>query len=196
MPTTFHLVRHAAHGLLGRVLTGRMPGVGLSIEGQAQATRLAEHFARRPVMAVVSSPLERAQQTAGPIAAALGQGVVTDDGLNEIDFGAWTGLTFDALQDQPAWQAWNRFRSTAPTPGGETMLAVLARVLATIARLREAYPDGDVVLVSHQDVLKALLAHSLGAPLDLFHRIELAPASRSTLVMRKDDVRVDGFNLA
>jgi len=53
-----------------------------------------------------------------------------------------------------------------------------------------------VVLVSHQDVLKALLAHSLGAPLDLFHRIELAPASRSTLVMRKDDVRVDGFNLA
>lgn len=189
-------MRHAAHSLLGRVLTGRMPGVGLSIEGRAQATRLAEHFARRPVAAVVSSPLKRAQQTAGPIAAALGQGVVTDDGLNEIDFGAWTGLTFDALQDQPAWQAWNRFRSTAPTSGGETMLVVLARVLATIAHLREAYPDGEVVLVSHQDVLKALLAHSLGAPLDLFHRIELAPASRSTLVMREDDVQVDGINLA
>lgn len=195
MPTTFHLVRHAAHGLLGRVLTGRMPGVGLSTEGQAQAMRLAEHFAQRRVAAIVSSPLERAQQTAGPIAAALGQCVVTDDGLNEIDVGAWTGLTFDALQNQPEWHAWNRFRSTAPTHGGETMLAVLVRVLATIARLRKAYPDGEVMLVSHQDVLKALLAHSLGMPLDLLHRIELAPASRSTLVMFEDDVRVDGVNL-
>lgn len=143
----------------------------------------------------MSSPLERAQQTAGPIAAALGQRVVTDDGLNEIDFGAWTGLTFDALQDQPGWQAWNRFRSTAPTPGGETMLGVLARVLATVTRLREAYPDGEVVLVSHQDVLKALLAYSLGMPLDLFHRIELAPGSRSIMVIFEEDLRVDGINL-
>ena len=76
------------------------------------------------------------------------------------------------------------------------MLEALARALRTLAHLRRAHPDGEVVLVSHQDVLKSLLVHSLGAPLDLVHRIELAPASRSVLQMFDEgNVRVDGVNL-
>ncbi len=194
--TVFHLVRHAAHGLLGRVLTGRMPGVSLSEDGREQTLRLAECFSKHPTVAVVSGPLARAQETAAPIAAALGLDVATDAGLDEIDFGDWTGMAFDALQGSVEWQAWNRFRGTAPTPGGETMLEALARALPVLARLRRAYPDGEVLLVSHQDVLKALLMHSLGAPLDLMHRIELAPASRSIIRMFDDGgVRVDGTNL-
>lgn len=196
MPTTFHLVRHAAHGLLGRVLTGRMPGVSLNENGRAQALRLAEYFSTRPIAAVVAGPLERAQQTAAPIAAALGLTVTTDAGLDEIDFGEWTGLAFAALQGSPAWQSWNQSRGTAPTPGGETMLEALARALRSLARWQRAYPECEVVLVSHQDLLKALLMHSLGAPLDLLHRIELAPASRSVVTVFGDgSARVDGVNL-
>ncbi len=195
--TVFHLVRHAAHGLLGRVLTGRMPGVSLNGRGRDQALMLARHFSGCPIKAVVSGPLERARETALPIAAALGLDVTTDAGLDEIAFGDWTGMAFEALAGSPAWQAWNQFRGTASPPGGELMAEVLARALRTLARLRRAYPDGEAVLVSHQDVLKALLAHHLGAPLDLMHRIELAPASRSVLRMFDDGgVRVDGLNLA
>jgi broad specificity phosphatase PhoE len=194
--TVFHLVRHADHGLLGKVLTGRMPGVKLSEHGQAQAQALAQSFSTRPITAVVSSPLERAQQTAAPIAAILGLNIKTEAALNEIDFGAWTGMAFDALHDLPAWHIWNQFRGTAATPGGETMLQALARAFATLTLLRVAHPNDEVVLVSHQDVLKAIVAHSLGMPLDLMHRIELAPASRSILrVFENGDMRVDRLNL-
>lgn len=194
--TAFHLVRHAAHGLLGRTLVGRMPGVPLNEEGRAQASRLANYFSGRSIAAVVSSPLERAQQTAAPIAGTLGLDVTTDVGLDEIDFGEWTGTTFDALQGMPAWQTWNQFRGTAPTPGGETMLEVLARALRTLARWHRAYPAGELLLVSHQDLLKSLLLHSLGAPLDLIERIELAPASRSIVQIFSDgSMRVEGINL-
>ena len=196
MATTFHLVRHAAHGLLGWVLTGRMHGVSLNEDGRGQASRLAEYFSTRPIAAVVSGPLERAKQTAAPIAAALGLTVTTDAGLDEIDFGEWTGLAFAALQGSPAWQSWNEFRGTAPTPGGETMLEALARASRSLARLRQVHPECEVVLVSHQDLLKALLLHSLGAPLDLLHRVELAPGSRSVLTAFGDgSARVDGVNL-
>ncbi len=194
--TVFHLVRHAEHDLLGRVLTGRMPGVLLNERGRGQALRLARLFSGCAIAAVVSSPLERAQETAAPIAAALGLDVDTDAGLDEIDFGEWTGVTFEALQDLPGWQAWNQFRGTALTPGGEMMLEALARALGALERLRQAHPEGEVVLVSHQDVLKALLAHSLGMPLDLMHRIELVPASWSVLQMFEDGgSRVGGVNL-
>ncbi len=194
--TTFHLVRHAAHGLLGHTLAGRTPGVALSAEGRGQAARLADTFASRPITAVVSSPVQRAQETAGPIAGRLGVPVLTDDGLDELDFGDWTGLAFADLQPRPAWQAWNRARSFAPCPGGEGMVAAQSRALASIARLRAAYPGEELVLVSHQDIIKAVLAHFLGCPLDLFHRLTLDPASRSVLAVFEDDARVDGVNLA
>ena len=194
--TVFHLVRHAEHDLLGRVLTGRMPGVSLNARGREQATALARYFAGSAVVAVVSGPLERAQETAGPIAAALGFAVETEAGLDEIDFGEWTGMAFGALQDAPGWRAWNQFRGTAPTPGGEMMVEALARGLRVLARLRQVYPGGEVMLVGHQDVLKALLAHSLGMPLDLMHRIELAPASWSVLKSSDEGgAQVTGLNL-
>lgn len=193
--TTLHLVRHAAHGLLGRVLAGRMPGVALTAEGTAQADALADALAGRPIRAVLSSPVQRAQATAAPIAARHGLPVLTDAGLDELDFGAWMGLTFGALAADPAWDTWNRCRSLAPTPGGETMLAAQARALATVARAQAAVPDGEAVLVGHSDILKSVLAHLLGTPLDLLHRIELAPASRSIVVLWDGGSRVDGMNL-
>lgn len=181
--TTFLLVRHAEHDLLGKVLTGRMPGVGLGPVGRRQAQFLARHFREAAVTAVQSSPRERARQTAEPIAAGLSLACETAAGLDEIDFGAWTGKGFDELAGDPAWRRWNEARAAARCPGGESMLEAQARLLAHLDSLCAAHPGGVLVLVSHADMIKAALLHVLGASLDAIHRIEIAPASVSTLVL-------------
>jgi probable phosphoglycerate mutase len=146
--------------------------------------------------AVLSSPQERAWKTAAAIAARAELTVTAEPGLDELDFGAWTGMSFDSLAGDPRWRAFNTFRSAAPIPGGETMLAVQARAVAAVLRLRAAWPDAALALVSHADVLKAILAHFLGMPLELMRRIELAPASRSELVVYEENALVRAVNLA
>ena len=175
---TLILIRHAAHGLLGRVLAGRLPGVALNEAGQAQAAALADTLTDTPVRAVWTSPLQRAIETAAPIAARLGIVPIIEPGLNEIDFGDWTGQRFDALES-PEWAAWNTGRAMATPPNGEAMLTAQAR--AVDAMRRAASIGGTVVLISHQDVLKAMLANVLGISLDRLHRFDLDPASRSTV---------------
>ena len=172
-----------------------MPGVGLSAEGYDQALRLAELLAGLKLDAVVSSPVQRAQETAAPVADRLGLVVETDQGFDELDLGDWTGTAFDQLHSLPAWQAWNRFRSFAPSPGGESMVAAQARALAALARLRTRYQNGAVAVISHSDILKSILAHFMGLPLDLINRLTLDPGSRSVLVVFEGDARVDGMNL-
>ncbi len=193
--TTFHLIRHASYDLLGRVLAGRTEGHALNEAGRAEATRLAETLAARPLAAVAAGPLQRAQETAAIIAAPHRLEVLEVPGLNEIDFGEWTGMAFEALHALPAWIAFNAFRATAPIPGGETMLAAQSRAVAAITALAARFPDAEVAAVSHGDIVKALVAHALGAPLDLFHRLEIAPASRSVIVLEASAVRVLGVNV-
>ncbi len=190
---TIHLVRHGDHAALGHVLAGRTAGFGLSQAGSAQAAAVARTLARSGARAVLSSPVQRARETADPIAAALRLPVQVEAGLEEIDFGAWAGRRFDALAAAPGWQAWNAARALAATPGGETMLAAQARAVAALMRWR---PEGGVVVaVSHSDVIKAVLAFVLGMPLDLLHRLEVAPASRSILTLGDDFARVEAVNL-
>lgn len=188
-------MRHGAHSLLGHVLAGRMPGVALSPQGQAEAGRIAQALAARPIAAVFASPLQRAQETAAPIAAAHGLPVLTEPGLDEVDFGAWTGLAFTALDGAPGWHVFNAFRSMAPVPEGETMLAAQARAVAAILGLRAAWPGAELVAVSHGDIIKAILAHVLAVPLDLFRRIEISPGSRSVVALGEEDVQVEAVNL-
>ncbi len=193
-PTTVHLVRHAAHALLPHVLAGRMPDVPLSPDGQAQAAALAERFAGQDIAAVVTSPIQRARETAAPLAARLTRTSVTEPGFAEIDFGRWTGLRFDALAGDPAWDAWNRLRSLACCPGGESMHGAQSRALAALHGLVVTYRGQAVVVVSHADIIKALLAPALGLSLDHLHRLRIDPASISTLVVFDTDVRVDRVN--
>jgi broad specificity phosphatase PhoE len=205
--TLFHLVRHASHDRGSEVLVGRGPAA-LSAQGEREAAALAGSGgfaagtegglggpAAPRLAAVVSSPRERARRTAEAIAARARLAVTEEPGLDELDFGAWTGMSFAALREDPRWQAFNTFRSAAPIPGGETMLAVQARAVTVVLRLRAAWPDAALVLVSHADVLKAVLAHFLAVPLELMRRIELAPASRSELVVWEQDAVVRGVNL-
>jgi broad specificity phosphatase PhoE len=103
------------------------------------------------------------------------------DALDEVDVGEWAGRAFAELNDDPRWAAWNTQRSIACAPGGETMHDVRERIVAHLGRLRASYPRGKIVVVSHGDVIKSAILHYLGLPLDAYDRIEVEPASVSTL---------------
>lgn len=191
---TVHLIRHGDYGLIGRALAGRTVGHSLSDEGRAQAERIAGYLAARPLAIVASGPLERARETAAPSASRLGLPLRTEPRLNEIDFGDWTGLSFDVLHGLAPWHEWNRFRSTVPIPGGETMLAVQARAMAALGAAVAEAEQGEIALFSHADVIKVVIAHCLGMPLDLLPRIEIDCGSRSEIVFYDADLRVKSVN--
>jgi broad specificity phosphatase PhoE len=181
--TTILLVRHAAHPLLGKVLCGRMPGVALDEVGRGQAVWLgAQLVALRPV-ALLTSPVSRARDTAAAIAEATGLAAQPCDGLNEIDFGDWTGAGFAALAEDPAWSRWNTARAEACPPGGESMQQAQSRVIAAIQRMQVDHPHGTVVAVSHADIIKAALLWCLGLTLDAYARFDIDPASTSAIAL-------------
>ena len=179
--TTFFLVRHASHDLLGKTLAGRTPGVHLNARGAAEAGLLAERLARDRLVGLYSSPRERARATAEPIAARLTLPLSVDSDIDEIDFGDWTARSFAELSADSTWPTWVHRRSIARAPGGESFEAVQRRVTAALERLRIANPEGTVALFTHGDVIKAALAHVLGLSLDNVERFEIAPASISIL---------------
>jgi probable phosphoglycerate mutase len=190
----FFLVRHAAHELVDRILCGRMPGVSLGEEGRAQARRVAERLARERIAAIHTSPLERAQETAAPIAEGLRLAPEVHEALNEIALGEWAGRSFEDLSQDPRWQSWNSARAMSRPPGGESMLEVQARAVGHLERARAAHPDQAVVLVSHADVIKAALLYFLGMPIDGYRLFDISPASISTLVVGDWGAKVLSMN--
>ena len=120
---TILLIRHAAHGHLGSILSGRTAGIPLTEAGVAQARALAVRLADAAPDIVQASPVQRAQETAAAIASTCKRSVETVAALDEIDFGEWTGRAFDDLAGGDAWDAWNSRRSEATPPGGESMAA-------------------------------------------------------------------------
>ena len=193
--TTVLLVRHATCDPVGRAIAGRAPGVLLNAEGRAQAEQLGAALASAPIAAVYSSPMERAAETAAAVAAPHRLSVAADDRLTEMDFGEWTGRTLDALAPEERWRHFNTFRSGTRPPGGELMLEAQARVVSTLLALRDVHDGRMVVAVTHGDVIKAALAFFLGAPLDLAHRMEIDPASRSVVELHAWGARVLGLNI-
>ncbi len=176
------LVRHGRTATTGKVLPGRAPGLHLADTGRQQAQRAAERIAELPnVAAVYASPLERARETASPIAAARGLKVTVDKGLLECDFGRWTGATLKSLMKLPEWGTVQRAPSTFTFPGGESFTAMQTRMVSTLDRLRAAHPGGVIVCVSHADPIKAAVAHALGTHIDLFQRIVISTCSISVI---------------
>jgi broad specificity phosphatase PhoE len=125
--TTFIFVRHAAHDLLGKVLTGRAPGIHLNASGKIQAERLADRLSKLPIGAIYTGPLERAQETAGPLSNRFSVERCLSPSFDEVDFGAWTSLTFTALEQRQDWKTWNESRERAVPPRGENIQAVQER---------------------------------------------------------------------
>lgn len=195
MTATFHLVRHATHSALGHTLAGRMSGIHLSEEGQAEAARVADYLGRERISAVISSPQPRAVETAEPIARQHGLTLKQSATLDEVDFGQWQGRSFAELEPDAAWKRWNASRGSEQPPGGETIAQVQARMAAEVSALAVAAPEEIFVLVSHAEPIRALLLHTLGAPADHWMRLDIAPASISTILFDGGEARIAAINI-
>jgi probable phosphoglycerate mutase len=150
----------------------------LSDEGRLQAEGAAKRIASLPRLAAIyCSPLERARETAMPIARARKMPIRIDRGLLECDFGEWTGEKLGRLSKLPEWDVVQRHPSAFRFPGGESFTELQARITGALARLVAQHPGRVVVAVSHADPIKAAVAHALGMPLDLFQRIVIGTAS-------------------
>jgi len=193
MSLAVHLIRHAATDALGVTLSGRA-NAPLNGMGVAQARALAARLVDDPIDTVYSSPLDRALGTAGPIAKAKGLTVNTAEPLNEIDMGDWTGARFDDLDHAPEWTFWNAGRSQHRAPNGESMLEVQARIARWLEQTWRSRGGGAIAAVSHADVIKAALAHALGLCLDHHARLEVSPASISTVVIGSWGLKVERVN--
>ena len=181
-PTVVLLVRHGQTPTTGKLLPGRAAGLHLADTGIEQAQRAAERIAAlTKVDAIYASPLERARETAAPIAAARGLKVRIDKGLLECDFGDWTGAELKNLMKLPEWNTVQRAPSTFTFPGGESFTAMQNRIVGAIDRLRAAHPGGTIVCVSHADPIKAAVAHAMGTHIDLFQRIVIGTCSVSAI---------------
>ncbi|MEU3148334.1 bifunctional RNase H/acid phosphatase, partial [Streptomyces sp. NPDC006999] len=190
-PATFVLLRHGETPLTPQK---RFSGSGgsdpsLSDVGREQAGRTAAGLARRgTVQAIVASPLARARETAGVVAARLGLEVTVDDGLRETDFGAWEGLTFAEVRERHPddLNAWLSSPDAEPTGGGESFAATATRIAAARDRLVAAYAGRTVLLVTHVTPIKTLVRLALGAPPEALFRMELSAASLTAVAYYAD----------
>jgi broad specificity phosphatase PhoE len=194
MTATILLVRHAAHEQLGRVLSGRGGDVPLSAAGRGQARRLADRLAGAGLDAVHSSPVRRARETAQTLASAAGFAATIAEPLDEIDFGAWTGMSFADLGGDPDWHEWNTRRGDAVPPGGEPMRAVQERVMAHIRAAARQAAGKVVAMVSHADVIRAAVAGVLGLPLGRILGFDIDPASVTRIAAGSWGERVTSLN--
>jgi probable phosphoglycerate mutase len=181
--TTVLLVRHGTTATTGSVLPGRTPGLHLSERGQAQASELAERLKEMPrkPTALFVSPLERAKETAIPIAKVLRLRPLVERGLLECDFGTWTGKKLSTLSRRVEWRAVQNAPSTFRFPEGESFSEMQLRIWATLERLAKRHRNRTIIVVSHADPIKAAVTYALGVPLDLFQRTVISPCSLSAI---------------
>ncbi len=182
-PMRCHLVRHAVTADTGRVLSGRLGGIPLSPEGVAMARSVAGHLAGVGAVAVYTSPLQRCRETGRIIAEAATLPLLTDRSFVEVDYGSWSGRKLRDLYRLKAWERLMRHPARFRFPEGETLGEVRARAVARLESLAEEHGDEDVIAVSHGDVIRSLVCHYLGMDADLIHRLDIAPASVSVIVL-------------
>lgn len=183
--STIILVRHGEYELLGTGLKGRAAGIHLNPRGQAQAARVAEQLAGLPVRGLYSSPMERARETAEPIANRLAISIEILPEVTEIDYGDWTGREVREMPDNPLWKRFHAQRARTLIPGGEGLVDVQTRMVKAIESLTTRHPDETVVVVSHGDPIRSALCLYLGMPLDFIDRLQILPASISILELRE-----------
>jgi probable phosphoglycerate mutase len=178
------LVRHGTTPTTGKLLPGRAGGLHLSEKGQAQAAAAAERIAAlgTPPAAVYASPLERARETAAPIARALGLRVRTAPGLLELDVGDWTEKPLARLSRSKEWPTVQRWPQGFRFPGGESFAEMSVRSMDAVLSLVADHPGQTIVAVSHADPIKAIVAAAAGVPLDLMQRLVVSPCSITAIV--------------
>ena len=192
--TIFYLIRHAERDTVPDLLPGRAAGIRLTDRGRMQAEWIARRLASEPLHHVVSSPLERAVETATPLARDRKLSVQLADSFNEFDFGDWTGKRVSELLPDQTWQHFNRFRSGTRIPGGESAHEVQHRFVGELLRLKDAHPNDAIACISHADPIRLALTYFLGAPIDCFDRLEIEVGSVSVLHVGEWGARVVRLN--
>jgi broad specificity phosphatase PhoE len=187
-PATILLVRHGTNPKVGKGLTGWLPGVSLDENGRHQAETLAAVLSPRSFAAIYSSPLERTLETAAPLARRLGLEITPAPAFGEVRFGDWQGKDFVEIQCDPIWRRFNDFRSGTRAPGGELMLETQTRMVAGLLDIAARHPGQSVAVFSHADAIKSALCWILGIPLDFHLRLEILPASVTTVVIGAGEV--------
>jgi len=192
----FLLIRHGENEYVreGRI-AGRLPGVHLNEKGQAQARALADKLADAPVKAIYSSPLERALETAEPIARRLALEIIQREGLTEIDMGEWTEQKVKGLARLKVWKTVQQTPSRMTIPGGESFFQAQFRITQELDWLASRHDEKEIVVcVSHSDPIKLAVAYYLGLSLDLFQRLQIAPASITALTIGEAGSRLMTLN--
>jgi len=190
------LIRHGENDLAKRgVLAGRMPGVHLNETGRGQAQALADALRRLPIKIVYSSPLERAVETAEPLAKALGVRLQRDAGLLESNVGRWEGKSVRRLALGRYWRIVQHSPSRATHPGGESFMQTQTRVVSALEAICATSKPGDMIAcVLHSDPIKLAVAHYIGLPLDHFQRLACDPASVTLLAIGPGSARLMWLN--
>jgi ribonuclease H / adenosylcobalamin/alpha-ribazole phosphatase len=201
-PTTLILLRH---GTTDHTLAKLFSGSGgadpqLNADGQAQAARAGDWLRRwrslshdaqlnETISEVRTSPLRRCRETAEVVANRLRLKLNVDKDLAEADFGAWDGLTYPDVQERwpEEFAAWVGSTAVAP-PGGESIDSVAARASGALHGLLDKYPGETVVVVSHVTPIKMIIRETLQAPMEVIHRLHVAPASASIVAWWPDGV--------
>ena len=175
--TTLLLVRHGHTDAAGKRLTGRAPGVHLNELGRRQAERLVERLGGVRIDTIVSSPLERCRETAAPLAKARGRAVDVGRAWIEVGYGEWTGRSISQLRRTKLWRRVMFAPSNVRFPGGESLLEVQARAVDASFDIAARHARGTVLVVSHADVIRLLVAHLAGMHADHLQRLSIDTAS-------------------
>lgn len=190
------LVRHAENDYTRKGhLAGRLPAVHLNQRGREQAQALAQVLKKAPLKAIYSSPLERALETAQPLAQTHQLEVRIHPGLVELDYGEWQGKSLKGLRRLKSWKIVQSMPSLMQFPKGEMILEAQYRITQTLHEIANQYADGDwVVCVTHADPIKLAIAHFLGMPLDTYQRLNVGLASINALFLDHQSVRLVALN--
>ena len=195
MPTLL-LIRHGENDYLAcNRLPGRLPGIHLNQRGHQQALELDRTLNHLPLKAIYSSPLERAIETAEPLARSLNLEIRLHSDLVDIDVGTWVGRSWKALGRTKLWKVIQETPSQFQFPGGETFVHVQERVVAALDSIAAAHQDGLVAVVFHSDPIKLAVAHYLGLPFDHFQRLTASTGSVTILKMETISVKLLALNL-
>ena len=195
--TTVLLIRHGLTPLTGPVLAGWTPGVHLDERGRAQAEAIGMRLATVPLVAIVTSPLERCRETAAALLAGRDPepAIHVDDRVGEVRYGSWTGHELKELRKEPLWSVIQGRPSAAVFPDGEGLAEMSARAVAAVRAWNAALgPDATYALVSHGDLIKAIIADALGLHLDGFQRIGVDPCALSVVRYGTRDTQVERVN--
>jgi probable phosphoglycerate mutase len=180
------LVRHAVTAETGHRLSGRTPGIPLSAAGVTAATELAANLASAEFAAVYASPIQRCRETAAILARPHGIKPRIRQRLIEVEYGTWSGRTLRSLYRLRAWKSLMQDPVGFRFPEGETLDQVRRRAVRTVAQLAGKHEDETVLAVSHGDVIRSIVAHSLNGSTDLIHRLHVSPLGITVLETTPD----------